>query len=513
MGWITIIYDNVAKMKVTISIIISMFTLLTFSACEKEEPRDNSLSETETKPSTDEPSANLPEGYFEVNFSPEYGDNTRAAVAGSDGRIRHLRYIIYNSNGNYVKEKVVLKASDATPIWPLAAIKDTLPKGNYTVVFLANIEKTMFPYDVSSSETAYQDVLLSYQGNMTDARIALPNAPFTDTSEYYWAKVNFSDTSSQPYVLLQRIISMLNLHRNFIDAQTALNKLVSNIVTQMNYKNILQTNVSNILPGLLKTKLTGVIIIGLDGVVNSIASTLLVPVTNALYDILLQKLVDQIGMALTGNTNQQGTLAFLGVILNSWAQNEASTALVTIRDFPRTMDFNLTVKDLYAGDHIFRSELTQGGIQNEKDVLIKGFNGPFNIRKIDILKKGLISGFLIDRTVDSSLLLNGDIDDINDPLSALVATNKRYKADYSFVDLKLKSYTEQTDGPHKLGLTVELGNVANIDNILNIPLLKPVLDLILAPVKTIKLETSVNLPLLGIDNLTVSGSWSAVTPY
>lgn len=500
-------------MKTSISIIICLFSLFMLSACEKEEIENNSSPETGKSSSTEDLPAILPDGYFEVRFSPGYGSDTRTAVSGKDGRVRHLRYIIYNSAGNYIKEKVVLNTTDTIPYWPLAAIKDTLPKGQYTAVFLANVEKTMFPYTTSGNVTAYQDVLLTYTGNIANARIVIPNAPFTDTSEYYWAKVPFSDSTAQPYVLLQRIISMLNLHRNFVDAQTALNQLVNNIVTQMNYKNILQANVNNILPGLLRNKLTGLVLVGLDGIVNAAAAALLVPVTNELYNILLQQLVNQIGSALTGNANQQGAIAGLGVLLNSWAQNQASTALVTIRNFPRTMDFNLTVKDFYTGDHTFRSELTQGSVQNEKDVLIKGFNGLFDIRKIDILKNGLISGFLVDQTIDGSLLLNGNIDDINDNLQATVATNKRYKADYSFVDIGLKSYTEQTDGPHNLGLSIQLGNIANIDNILNIPLLNPLLNIILTPIKTITVNTSVNLPLLGVDNLTISGSWSAITSY
>ena len=111
-------------------------------------------------------------------------------------------------------------------------------------------------------------------------------------------------------------------------------------------------------------------------------------------------------------------------------------------------------------------------------------------------------------------MLNGAFIDITDPVTANVETNRRYKADYSFLDLRLKSYTQQTDGNHSLTLNVKLGNIANIDGILGgIPLLGGILNLVLAPIKNITISVPVNLPLLGVDNLSVSGSWSAVTSY
>ena len=205
---------------------------------------------------------------------------------------------------------------------------------------------------------------------------------------------------------------MLNLHRNFVDAQTALNQLENNIITQMKYDDLIQTTVNGALPGLLKTALDlGVVgnavyavVGGLDGAVNLVKNALLVPVTSALHALLLQQLTNQIGMALTGNANQQGALAGLGVLLNPWATNEAHTAIVTIRNFPKTMDFNLKIKDYYTGDQRFRYTFTGGSVYDEKDILIKGFNGTFDVRRINVIKQGLISGLVVDQIIDSSLL-------------------------------------------------------------------------------------------------------------
>ncbi len=454
--------------------------------------------------------------YFEVTFAPD-ARQTRAAVSGQDGRVRQLRYILYKSTGEYVKEKILVKTTDATPTWPLSAVKDTLPKGAYTAVFIANVEKTLFPY-ATSGGTAYAEVLTNYQNNFSDARIVLPNAEFTDASEYYWAKVAFSDTSANPTVLLQRIIGMLNLHRNFVDAQTALNTLVNNIVTQIGYKNIINSTVQGLLPGLVKKALDRgaagnllySVVGGLDAAVNLVTGVLVEPVTNALYAQFLQGLVNQIGLALTGNATQAGALAGLGVLLNPWAQNEAHTAVVTIRNFPRSMDFSLKVKDYFTGDQRFKYTFTEGNKYDEKDILIKGFNGLFDVRKISVIKQGLVTGLLIDRTIDSALLLNGTFIDINDPIQVTVAANRQYQADYSFVDLQLKSYVLQTDGSHSLTLSVKLATISNIDGLLaGIPILGTSLDAVITGlIKNITVTLPVNLPLLGADNMTLSGSWS-----
>lgn len=54
--------------------------------------------------------------------------------------------------------------------------------------------------------------------------------------------------------------------------------------------------------------------------------------------------------------------------------------------------------------------------------------------------------FSIENTIDGPLLLNGAFID-TDPVTANVATNIRYKADYSLVDLGLKSYTSKPIKP------------------------------------------------------------------
>lgn len=512
-------------MKTYFSFIIGTL-LLFFTACSKDSD-ELPVAPPEEKPSGEAPTE-LPDGYFEVTFSA--GDAaSRAAVSGPDGRVSRLRYLIYDNAGNFVKEKAVItSASTGTPSWPLVAVKDTLKKGSYTAVFLANVDKDIFPYTpMGGSSPTTAEVLTNYTGNMANARIVLPPAQFSSTTEYYWSKVTFSDTAPTPYILLQRIISLLNVHRNFVDAQSALNKLVANIVTNVNFKGQIDTQLRALLPGLLRPVLDKGSVVGnliyevvggLDAAVTLLTNTLVPQLIDPLYTILLQRLTNQVGAVLTGNTDQQGMLAAIGVLLNPWALNEAKTAIVTMRNFPKTMDFNLNVQDSFTGDQRFRFDFTSGTVYNEKDIPIRGFHGLFDVIKVNVIKQGLISGLVIDQIVDGSLLLNGAFIDINDQLQATVGTNYRYKADYSFVDIYLSSYNTYADPAHPFSISIQLLNVANIDGILTgIPLLGPVIGLVgnglLAPLRNITVTVPINLPLLGTDSLRISGSWSSVTQY
>lgn len=472
----------------------------------------------------------IPDGCFEVVFTAA---PTRGSVTGSDARIRDLRYLLFTAAGDFVKETRILTPASGTQTWPLAAVRDTLPTGSYRAVFVANAEPTLFPYATADNPTNYGDVLTGYQSGYASGRIVLPNAEFTDNTTYYLANVAFSNTAPKPYVLLQRIITQETLHRNFVDAQTALNALTNNIMTQVGYRNIIRTQLEGILPGLIKTRLgvageVAFVLIpgGLDAVVNALVNALIIPdaqgkapLVDALYDQLLQQLVNQIGMALTGNTDQKGLLAALGVLLNPWATSEADAAVVTIDNFPRAVDFDLKVQEYFAGSHRFKFRFTGATEYEKKTIPVKGFHGLFDIRRIDVVKKGLLAGVVLDQVVDGPWLLNGTFIDINDPLVFTPETNRRYRADYSFVDLGLKSYAQQTDGKHSLVLSIQLGSIPNLSGIVRgIPLLGPILNttintLVIKPLGEITVSTPVNLPLLGVSNLKLSGGWSKPTAY
>lgn len=511
-------FNNTDKMKAISIVLMALACSWLFVGCDNDDMDRMFPSIDKNTPQENDTQGNIREGYFEVVFSPEEFPGSRAAVSGTDTRVRSILYVIYKSTGEYVKEKTVLRPADAAPVWPLGAFRDTLPKGEYSAVFLANMDKAQFPIQKTNG-TEYADILTNYTTARSNARINLPGSDFTDTSEFYYASVRFSDATPQPSVLLQRIISMLNLRRVFVDSQTALNSLTNNIVTQIGYKNIIKTTVQGALPGLLRKAMdlgtvgntVYSVVGGLDAAVNLVTAALVQPVTDALYNLFLQQLVNEIGLTLSGNATQNGALGALGSLLNPWRGTDASYALVTIRDFPKAMDLDLNVTDTYTGDHRFRYSFitTPGTTNSEKDILIRGFHGLFNIREIHVAKPGLISGLLVDDVIDGSLLLNGTFVNITDPLQATVETNYRYLSKYSFVSLNLKSYAQQTDGNHTLTLSVKLSNIANLDGILGgIPVLGSILNTsVRTLIGNVVVSVPVNLPLLGIDNLSLSGSW------
>ena len=496
--------------------ICGLWALFALTGCDKSADEENFPVGPEFSGGQEQA---VPEGYFVASFSNGLPD-TRAAVSGTDARVQHVRYIVYKSTGEFVKTRIVLMPG-TTAVWPLGTVRDTLPRGSYIAVFLGNVEKSLFPYALSGSSVNYSEVLQNYTVNYSSARILLPPAEFKSNTEYYWAKANFSNANPNPSILLQRIIGFENVHRNLVDAQTALNQLVNNIVTQIGYRNILQTTVR----GLLTTQIKAVVgqnvsslvlatLGGIDAVVNPIVEKLVQPVTDALYNLFLQKLVDQIGTALAANENQGGLLGVLGALLNPWELADAHTAIVSIKDFPKSVDFNLTVQEKYSGVNGFRYDFSSDQFFAQKCLYIKGFSGLFDIQKIHVIKEGLVSGLLWNGVIDNSLVLNGVFVDITDPLSYTPGINRRYKADYSFLDLGLKSYTQQTDGNHSLTVSVQLGQIANIDGILGgIPILGTILNLVLNPIKNITISTPLNLPLLGVDNLSLSGSWNVPVAY
>lgn len=530
-------------MKTNIMLLNIFLLLFILNSCDTQEIKiaEDALSKEEEDESTN---PNLPEGYFEVRFATSVNNTqTKAPVSGVDSRVQHIQYIIYKSTGEYVKEKTILVPSQGAPSWPLAAIKDTLPNGEYRVVFLCNVEKTLFPYASESSPENYADILTDYQTVYSNGRIHLPPAEFANNTEYYWDNVEFSNTSPNPAILLQRIIGSAKLERVFVDGQSALDSLVYNIVTQIGYKNIIRNTVDNILPGQLRNVISPILgtfnITGLvgrvDSLVNPLVDVLVEPLTDTLYNLLLEELVAQIGNTLVGNSDKQALIDYLGDILNPWNNSTASNTVVSIRDYPKSIDFDLNVTDIYPGINQFMYGFNTDSIHRDRHILLKNFNSIYDVRKIDVVGAGLVGGVVVDQVIDE-FLLAGSFVDINDSIQVIGdKTNRRYQSKYSLAALRLKSYTLQTDGAHSLTLSVKIGDIANIDNILNTtltgalnvvadllgPIVGTALRLIIstivlalnAPIKNITVSVPINLPLLGIDNLEVSGSWGPITQY
>jgi hypothetical protein len=508
-----------------------------FAGCSERElmqPDDNggkpNETESEDRPNDDPQIAEIPEGYFEVVFTAPA--STRAPIDGSDSRIQDLKYMVFKSTGEFVKERLIVKPGSGAISWPLPEVRDTLPKGSYKAVFLGNCETTLFPYATQGNAENFADVLSGYEAGYSAARITLPPAEFADNSEYYMANVTFSDASPKPYIELHRIISRVSMHRNLVDAQAALKSLVDNIIEQLKAGNIVENQIRSILPGLIRPILDqGSIYViplgevdfyylvgGLDEAVNLVVDELVAPLADVLYPLLLDPLTSQLGAALTANTDQEGDLlGLVGALVNPWNVSNANAAIVTIDGFPKSIDFDLAVKEYFPDGSNFVSTFPENGLYEQKNVIVNSFSEEFVINEIKIVSGGLISGLVVD-VVDGGLLLNGTFVNIATPLAVDTEANRMYGYNYSFLDLGLESYDIQTDGAQGLTVSTQLGNVAGgLGNVLQGiqglgPIISPILSKILTPLNNLQITLPINVPLLGIDNLSLSGEWKEEEP-
>ncbi len=454
----------------------------------------------------------VPEGYFVASFG---APATKGPVNGPDNRVQALHYLVFKDDGTFVKEREIFTEAAGTPVgWPLTyTINDTLPKGSYRAVFIAN--------------SLDDSVLSGYQAGYSSARINLPNYPMDDNSQLFLDKITFSDTAPAQTVLLERIISRMEFHRNLIDAQQALDSLVGNIVSELKSKNVVENQlealgVTALISGLLDHGITNNVVYGAVGGLDGAVSLVLGSIVDMLYDMLLEQLVHALGTTLEANADQGGLLGVLGQILNPWTM--AESAAVTFVDFPRSIDFDLSVQEIFPGSHQFVFPLTNPGLldPDRKQVPVHGFAGAFDMSAIDAYAQGLVSGVVVDGVLDSDLLLTGALLDVTDPLKCVTAANCRYLSEYSFLDLGLQSY-DPNQKQEALSLDLGLLDVANLGDVIGgIPLLGPLLkpivsglldsvlnglvDLVVGELGSALLP--INVPLLGIDNLELSGSWS-----
>lgn len=201
--------------------------LLAVSACGKEDLN------TTVDGGNGGTTAALPEGTFVVDYSVSDGETSRALDANQ--RINSLLYLLYDSEGELVKEREIPGIGKDTK-WPLKrenmtweqreALKDTLNSGStYTAVFLANVKKDLF------GETQTEE-LLQNKENLTKAVLYLPQTPFTDNNMYYLWKEELEytqpegasdDSRDNPLsknIILRRLVSRIDMVRETITNET-----------------------------------------------------------------------------------------------------------------------------------------------------------------------------------------------------------------------------------------------------------------------------------------------------
>jgi hypothetical protein len=288
---------------------------------------------------------------------------------------------------------------------------------------------------------------------------------------------------------------------------------------------------------------------GITGLLSSLLDPLVEglvgPITAALNELILQQLISELGTALLGDTDKAGLVEHLGVLLNPWNNLAAKKAVVTVNDYPKSIDFDLAAKDFYPDDTKLLCGFSTNNVSQVRTIALKTFAGSYQITKIDVDGQGLVAGLVINEVLDdiSGFLLTGALVDVEDSLAINGSVaNKRYGSSYDLLSLATEA---TTDAEQKmLTIPLQLGNVANIDGILGdilSPLLGGVLGLLAGPVLdllealpiageiignirgipndigvgikglTVTVQLPLNLSLLDIQNLSVDGSWSVAT--
>lgn len=214
-----------------ITYIFGLLMCVFFFSCEKEEFITNSGNEDSGNDFYINPEDTagiiVPEGYSLVIFP----GNQAMTRAGSETRIQHLQYIIYQQNGSgeyiqYEANKIIRQDLSS---WPLKSEVTSLPKNHtYKVVFLGNVDKSAF----GANQTT--DVLTGTgKGkNFTNARILLPSVEFSNNNMYFFAKAEFN-TNATAYVpiTLKRIVS-----RNDITKEELLPGYTDGVTDDKTYK-------------------------------------------------------------------------------------------------------------------------------------------------------------------------------------------------------------------------------------------------------------------------------------
>ena len=469
------------------------------ASCSKDSEVENIIDEVEdvTTPGTEEE-----DGYFIATLSSGlYNPITRAAISGKSSRVQSLRYIIYKKDQNGVYQYYTGAAGNdkylfgengtiSGPIdWPYTPLSVKLENGEYKVVFLGNMNEKQFV----NGENKNDSIVTNYKGKYSASRINLPTVKgfyeeaVSDGGEgktsnfFYWDTVEVSTSNPNAEVLLQRIVSKFEMSREILSTEDGSNARVA--LTSTLTKNIFDYlegdgTITRLIGGQIGDITRGVFV---DLGINALEKMLIDPIVNALINGLedtkiIEALTSQIDGVLKGNEKYDTNLLDLNAVLNPWGY-DAEHAIVAFDKQTKSVDLDNKPVDYFVSSENeiprFAYTVNPNGTVGPRTYLqIYGLNGEWKIKRIDATDKNngevpdLISGQIIDNFVDG-WLIDGCVHDAAADLTYNFGANNPYHSVFSDVTLNMypKEFVKDKNGD--LSVTVNLGNVLSLKNILD----------------------------------------------
>ncbi len=444
--------------------------VMMFSGCSQDEL----LTEESVKEETGELNA---DGTFTATFIPSmYEPMTRAQVKGSSTAVQSLKYLIYKDNGAgqyfYYAEGNVFGAdatvgSSESYQWPcVGKVQVDLPGGNYKVAFVGNANPKLFGKDCNE--------LLSYtadeSGKWEDVRLNMPNIPFSDNNMFYMDAVEVSTKNPVAQVWLERKVCKVQLWRETVasDNGQILTLLLENVLDHLDAEDPVTGLIGGQVGDALKRVFDDLLALpGHEGLVPALEEILLEPLigglTQAVRPVVVEKLVPLLDETLKMNSKD----ALLQELTNPWAITEHG-AVVTFTHLPKALDLDGKVTDLYPEGTKYKYDLEEDGNFRYIDVTgLADAETKWTIGRVDILKKGLVGGLVVDQIIDSEWFLDGSLIDTNkEGFAYTFGPNYKYKSVYGLATLNVKESVYSGDGTKNLTVEINLGKIANIHDIL-----------------------------------------------
>lgn len=456
---------------------ISLIAVLTagvmmFSGCSQDDLLTETIEETKG-----ETAGVNEDGTFTATFMPSmYEPMSRAAVEGQSKAIQSLKYLIYKDNGSgqymYYGEGDVFGAdadrnSQESHPWPYTApIEVTLEAGNYKVAFLGNVNKNLF--DEGCNE------LLTYTptGTWEDVRINMPEKPFGDYNMFYTDEVEVSTENPTAHVWLERVVCKVQLWRETVasDNGQVLTLLLENVLDHLGGEDPVTDLIGGQVGDALKHVFDNLLVPpGINqGVVPALEEILLEPLTKGLSEALRPFVVDALASSLDGTLKMNNKDALLQELTNPWAIAEHG-AVVTFTHVPNALRLDGKVASFYPEGTQYKYDLKEDDKFRYIDVTgLADSENAWTIGRVDILKKSLVGGLVLDHLVESEWILDGSIIDTNkEGLTYGFGSNYKYKSVYGLATLNVEEsvYTEG-EGSENLTATVVIGDVLNLNDVL-----------------------------------------------